>query len=192
MYCGRVGSLPLFGGFPRYLLLFATGGALRLRLGNCRATPFVLRRVRGRKVISQTRRLLHGGAPRPRAGQPTDERLTPPPSSSSNRAARLRRSIACSDSTRVPQPSAEILVVARADRRQHVADWRTNHRVGDVVEGSRLGVHDDNTRAGRLGEWNEASHRIHLETGPYCEQEIGVPRGARGGVDHLRDESLAE
>ena len=89
-------------------------------------------------------------------------------------------------------PRATSRRFARADRRQHVADWRTNHRVGDVVERSRLGIHDDDTRAGRLGERNEASHRIHLEAGPYREQEVGVPRGARGGVNHLRDESLAE
>ena len=67
-------------------------------------------------------------------------------------------------------------IALRAYLRQHVADRRTNDRIGKTVELSRFGVHDDDARARRLRERNEAGHRIHLKAGADCEQQIRLRR----------------
>src|SRR5688572_4144582 len=82
--------------------------------------------------------------------------------------------------------------IGRAYFRQDLADGIVEERVGDLVEGGGLRVHDDDLSARLARDVHRARHRVYLQARPYGEKQIRLARRRHGAVDDLGQELLAE
>src|SRR5690242_17579829 len=76
--------------------------------------------------------------------------------------------------------------------RQHLANRRADHGVGDVIEWRGFGVYDDDAGACGLGQRDEIRHRIDLEAGTNRQKQVGLAGGAHRRLDHGGDERLTK